>query len=159
MSLRAALTRVPTACEALMPLAEIVSAHSYDNPAGRQGAGATTVPTAVTTTRGSSRTRPADGPRPGSARQVTRASKAVSRLRRPPLAAVGADGQLGARIAEQAEHVRAVHQVPAVVRVAVRHVPAVRHALAQPGVVCHAVPASVASGVSWPPRAGAAGAR
>ena len=41
------------------------------------------MPVAVTTITGSSSTRAADGPRAGSARQVTRASNAISRLRRP----------------------------------------------------------------------------
>ena len=38
---------------------------------------------AVVTVTGSSRTRDADGPRAGSARHTTRASKESSRLRRP----------------------------------------------------------------------------
>src|SRR5579859_1259014 len=45
--------------------------------------GTTTVPRAVTTTIGAARTEAAESPRDGSARQTTRASKAICLLRRP----------------------------------------------------------------------------
>src|SRR6202042_841805 len=51
--------------------------------AWRHAGGTTTVPAAVTATTGSRSTDAAESPRPGSARQVTRASNASCRLRRP----------------------------------------------------------------------------
>ena len=65
-------------------------------------AGTTTVPVAVTTTTGSSSTREAEGPRSGSARHTTRASNAISRLRRPTrmtvaVASITSPARTGAR--------------------------------------------------------------
>ena len=53
--------------------------------------------------------------------------------RQQAFVAVHPDRRLGPHVAEQVEHVRPVDQVPAVVGVRVRHVPAVRHRQADLG--------------------------